>query len=49
MFPLIATAWMVFWLIALVMNCSSERGVAIFIAWALIGIFPPVFYKLMAM
>ena len=49
MFPLIATVWMVSWLIVLVSNSGSYDGSAVLLAWIIIGIFPPVFYKLMSM
>jgi hypothetical protein len=48
MFPLISTAWVVMTLLAL-SACSKQDGKATLCAWVLLGIFPPVFYKLMAL
>ena len=49
MFPLIATVWMVAVLIVLVSFGSVDNASGIMKAWVVLGIFPPVFYKLMAM
>lgn len=51
MFPIISTAWCVFWLYKFVSSFDEHRhsAVAVFIAWFMIGWLPPIFYKLMAM
>ena len=48
-FAAFATMWLVFWTIGILHRANWENKYICITLWVILGIFPPVFYKLMAM